>query len=101
MLTLSGPTSLASVDGASPRSQKNREYLFFRKPGLAQAIDNDRRSRHHLGKKFDRDLRIETTRLCQSRFRLGVVPLRSLSSRQKRVGKIGGVSRDDGTLKSL
>jgi hypothetical protein len=34
-------------------------------------------------------LRIETARLRQSEFCLGVVPLRSLSSRQKGVGKIG------------
>ena len=44
-----------------------------------------------LRKPFDRELRIETTRLRQSEFRLGVVPLRGLSSRQKGVGKIGPV----------
>ena len=42
-----------------------------------------------LCKPFDRELRIETARLRQSEFCLGVVPLRSLSSRQKDVGKIG------------
>jgi hypothetical protein len=55
---------------------------FFGKPSLAQAIDD-----HWwdwgpgLQEPFDGELRIETTRLRQSEFRLGVVPRRSLSSR--------------------
>ena len=56
---------------------------FFRQPGLAQAIDNNRQSRCRLRKKFDCELRIETTRLRQSEFRLGVIPIRGLSTRQK------------------
>ena len=55
---------------------------FFRKPGLAQAIDNDRWGRRLGQKPFDCELRVETTRLRQSQFRLGVVPFRGLSSRQ-------------------
>ena len=83
-------------------SRKTVERSFFRKPGLAQAIDNNRWDWRRLRQKpFDRELRIETTRLCQSQFRLGVVPFRGLSSRQKGVGKIGRVSRVDGTLKLL
>ena len=74
---------------------------FFRQPRFAQAIDNDRQGRHRLSKKFDCELRIETTRLCQSRLRLGVLPFRGVSTRQKGVSKIGWVSRYDGTLKLL
>ena len=37
-------------------------------------------------KTFDRELRVETTGFCQSEFRLGVVPLRGLKSRQKGIG---------------
>ncbi len=44
-----------------------------------------------LCKPFDRELWIETARLRQCEFCLGVVPLRGLSSRQKGVGKIGPV----------
>ena len=55
-----------------------------------------------LGQKpFDCELRIETARLRQSEFRLGVVPFRGLGSRQNGVGNIGRVSRVDGTLKLL
>ena len=50
-------------------------------------------------KKFDRELGSETTRLCQSRFRLGVVPLRGLSSRQKGVGNKDPVPRVNRSLK--
>jgi hypothetical protein len=82
-------------------SRKTVEHSFFREPGLAQAIDNNRQSRYRLHKKFDRELRIGTTRLRQSEFRLGVVPLRGLSTRQKGVGIIGRVSQYDGMLKLL
>ena len=45
------------------------ERSFFRKPGLAQAIDNGRWGRRRFGHKpFDRELRIETARLRQSGF---------------------------------
>jgi hypothetical protein len=74
---------------------------FFRKPSLAQAIDNNRHSWYPLRKKFDRELRIETTRYRQSEFRLGVITFHGLSTRQKGVGIIGRVSRYDGTLKLL
>ena len=74
---------------------------FFRQPGLAQAIDDNRQSRYRLRKKFDRELRIETTRLRQSELRLGVIPFRSLGTRQKGVSIIGRVPRYDGTLKLL
>jgi hypothetical protein len=49
---------------------------MFRSFFLPQAIDNNRQRRHCLRKKFDRELRIETTRLCQRRCRLGVVAQR-------------------------
>jgi hypothetical protein len=52
-----------------------------------------------LRKPFDRELRIETARLRQSEFRLGVVPLRGLSPRQKDVGKVGPVSCVNPSLK--
>jgi hypothetical protein len=63
-------------------SRKTVERSFFRKAGLAQAIDNDRWGRRLGQKPFDCELRVETTRLRLSQFRLGVVPLRGLSSRQ-------------------
>src|SRR4029077_1795226 len=75
---------------------------FFRKPGLAQAIDDHWRGWGPVVQEpFGREWRMETTRLCQGRMRLGVVPLRGLSSRQHGVGKIGRESRGNGTLKLL
>ena len=82
-------------------SRRTVERSFFRKPGLAQAIDNNGWGRRLCRKPFDCELRVETTRLRQSQFRLGVVHFRGLSSSQKGVGKIGRVSRGNGTLKLL
>jgi hypothetical protein len=42
---------------------ENHKRSFFRKPGLAQAIDNDRWGRILGQKPFDCELRVETTRL--------------------------------------
>jgi hypothetical protein len=82
-------------------SRKTVEGSFFRQPGLAQAIDNDRWWWQLGQNPFDCELRKETARLRQSEFRLDVVPFRGLSSRQKGVGNLGRVSRVDGTLKLL
>jgi len=45
-----------------------------------------------LQEPFDRELRVDTTRLRHGEFRLSVVPLRGLSCRQKGVGNVGPVS---------
>ena len=52
--------------GNTPRHFKS----FFRKPGLAQAVDNDRWGRRLCQKKSYSELRKETTRLRQGRFRV-------------------------------
>jgi hypothetical protein len=83
---------------AASFSGKTNERSFFRRASLAQAIDNDRWGRRLCQKPFDCESRKEATRLCQGRFRLGVVPLRGLSSRQHGVGNVGWVSRVDGML---
>src|SRR5271169_1106913 len=80
---------------------KTNERSFFRRASLARAIDNDRWGRRLCQKPFDCESRKEATRLCQGRCRLGVAPLRRLSSRQHGVGNVGRVSRVDGMLKLL
>ena len=83
-------------------SLESVDRSFFRQPGLAQAVDNDRWwLASFSAEPFDRELRIETTRLRQSEFRLGVVPLRGLSSGQNGVGNIGPVSCVNCSLKFL
>src|ERR1700722_13917619 len=71
---------------------------FFRQPGLAQNIEENGRRWRRVHKKFDRELRIETTGLCQSRFRLRVAPARGLSSGQISVGNVRSEPRIDSTL---
>ena len=56
---------------------------FFRKPGLAQAIDNDRWGRRLRQKPFDRELRIETTRLRQSSFASASFPFAASAPAKK------------------
>ena len=77
------------------------ESLFFRQPCLAQALNDHWRDWPVLQEPFDRELRVEATRLRHGEFRLGVVPLRGLSSRQKGVGKKGPVPRVNCSLKLL
>ena len=78
----------ASVAAASPRSAGRPSSAHssgspaLRKPSIT--IDGVGVS---VSKPFDCELRVETTRLRQSQFRLGVVPFRGLSSSQHRSRK--------------
>jgi hypothetical protein len=68
-----------------------KKHRFFRQPRLAPAINKNwqRLAWEILFIPFDRELRIEATRLRQSEFSLGIVPLHGLTRRQIGVGKIG------------